>query len=200
VLFFRNWDGATPIVGNYRFIGEPGASLLYDELRRVARRYIRDDRAENKLQTMALVNEVYLRLLDVKNVDWKQTCRVALFWRVDRSGDCRSSEDLPANNPARLGVRQILANTGTEPVTAVEALLLTTDSGDGPYHYEYAWRLGSEIRMCRRNDVPSTTNRLIRPLLHQIFGIGPGKSQFGKSTSPVSACISPDSRKLARIP
>ena len=125
---------------------------------------------------MALVNEVYLRLLDVKNVDWKQTCRVALFWRVDRSGDCRSSEDLPANNPARLGVRQILANTGTEPVTAVEALLLTTDSGDGPYHHEYAWRLGSEIRMCRRNDVPSTTNRLIRPLLHQIFGIGPGKS------------------------
>jgi hypothetical protein len=59
---------------------------LYDELRRVARRYIRDDRAENKLQTMALVNEVYLRLLDVKNVDWKQTCRVALFWRVDRTG------------------------------------------------------------------------------------------------------------------
>jgi hypothetical protein len=71
VLFFRNWDGAAPIVGNYRFIGEPGASLLYDELRRVARRYIRDDRAENKLQTMALVNEVYLRLLDVKNVDCK---------------------------------------------------------------------------------------------------------------------------------
>ena len=44
---------------------------MYDELRRVARRYIRDDRAENKLQTMALVNEVYLRLLDVKNVDCK---------------------------------------------------------------------------------------------------------------------------------
>ena len=89
------------------------ASLVYDELRRMARRYMRDERAANTLQTTALVNEVYLRLANVKNVDWQQASRVALFWRVERRGDCRSPEDLSANGPARLGVRQILADAGT---------------------------------------------------------------------------------------
>jgi RNA polymerase sigma factor (TIGR02999 family) len=46
--------------------------LVYDELRRIARRYMRNERAGITLQTTALVNEVYLRLVDVKNIDWKQ--------------------------------------------------------------------------------------------------------------------------------
>ena len=45
---------------------------VYDELRRIARHYMRNERAGNTLQTTALVNEVYLRLVDVKNVDWQQ--------------------------------------------------------------------------------------------------------------------------------
>jgi len=48
------------------------ADHLYDELRRIARRYMRNERAGNTLQTTALVNEVYLRLVNVKNVDWQQ--------------------------------------------------------------------------------------------------------------------------------
>jgi RNA polymerase sigma factor (TIGR02999 family) len=47
------------------------APLVYDELRRIARRYMRNERTGNTLQTTALVNEVYLRLVDVKNVDWE---------------------------------------------------------------------------------------------------------------------------------
>src|SRR4029077_15742657 len=45
--------------------------VVYNELRRIARRYMRNERAGNTLQTTALVNEVYLRLVDVKNVDWQ---------------------------------------------------------------------------------------------------------------------------------
>jgi RNA polymerase sigma factor (TIGR02999 family) len=33
---------------------------------------MRNERASDTLQTTALVNEMYLRLVDVKNVDWKQ--------------------------------------------------------------------------------------------------------------------------------
>lgn len=56
--------------------GDQGAldrltSLVYAELQRIARRYMRNERAGNTLQTTALVNEVYLRLVDVKNVDWQ---------------------------------------------------------------------------------------------------------------------------------
>jgi RNA polymerase sigma factor (TIGR02999 family) len=47
------------------------SSVVYDELRRMARRYMRNERPGNTLQTTALVNEVYLRLVDVKNVDWQ---------------------------------------------------------------------------------------------------------------------------------
>jgi len=48
------------------------AAHVYDELHRMARHYMRNDRAGNTLQTTALVNEVYLRLVDVKDVDWQQ--------------------------------------------------------------------------------------------------------------------------------
>jgi RNA polymerase sigma factor (TIGR02999 family) len=45
--------------------------VIYQELRRMARRYMRNERTGNTLQATALVNEVYLRLVDVKNVDWQ---------------------------------------------------------------------------------------------------------------------------------
>jgi len=45
--------------------------VVYEELRRMARRYMRKERGGATLQTTALVNEVYLRLVDVKNVDWQ---------------------------------------------------------------------------------------------------------------------------------
>ena len=48
------------------------AALVYDELHRMARHYMLDERTGNTLQTTALVNEVYLRLVDVKNIDWQQ--------------------------------------------------------------------------------------------------------------------------------
>jgi RNA polymerase sigma factor (TIGR02999 family) len=48
------------------------SSMVYPELRRMARRYMRNERVGNTFQTTALVNEMYLRLVDVKDVDWKQ--------------------------------------------------------------------------------------------------------------------------------
>jgi len=51
--------------------------LVYDELRRLARRYMRNERAGNTLQTTALVNEAYLRLVDAHRVGWQD--RVHFF-------------------------------------------------------------------------------------------------------------------------
>jgi RNA polymerase sigma factor (TIGR02999 family) len=45
--------------------------LVYEELRRLARRYMRHERAGNTLQTTALVNEAYLRLVDANSVGWQ---------------------------------------------------------------------------------------------------------------------------------
>jgi RNA polymerase sigma factor (TIGR02999 family) len=45
--------------------------LVYDELRRQAARYLRRERVGHTLQTTALINEAYLRLIDQKNVHWQ---------------------------------------------------------------------------------------------------------------------------------
>jgi len=45
--------------------------LVYEELRRVARRYMRRERAGHTLQTTAVVNEAYLRLIDASKVQWQ---------------------------------------------------------------------------------------------------------------------------------
>jgi RNA polymerase sigma-70 factor, ECF subfamily len=45
--------------------------LVYDELRKVAARHLRGQRAEHTLQTTALVNEAYLRLIDASQVQWQ---------------------------------------------------------------------------------------------------------------------------------
>ncbi|MFN2502137.1 MAG: sigma-70 family RNA polymerase sigma factor [Pyrinomonadaceae bacterium] len=45
--------------------------LVYPELRKVARRYMRREREEHTLQTSALINEAYLRLVDQQAVEWQ---------------------------------------------------------------------------------------------------------------------------------
>ena len=44
---------------------------VYEELRRLAQSYLRNERSEHTLQATALVHEAYLRLLQVQNVEWK---------------------------------------------------------------------------------------------------------------------------------
>ncbi len=45
--------------------------LVYDELHRLAHHYISRERPGHTLQTTALVNEAYLRLVEQKNVEWE---------------------------------------------------------------------------------------------------------------------------------
>src|SRR5690348_7988473 len=56
--------------------GDPGARealipLVYDELRRLARRYLRRERPDHTLQSAALVNEAYLRLIRQDQPPWQ---------------------------------------------------------------------------------------------------------------------------------
>jgi RNA polymerase sigma factor (TIGR02999 family) len=57
--------------------GDPAAfdqlsNHVYDELRLMARRHMKNERQADTLQTTALVHEVYLRLVDVTKVEWQQ--------------------------------------------------------------------------------------------------------------------------------
>jgi RNA polymerase sigma-70 factor (ECF subfamily) len=44
---------------------------VYEELRRVAASYMKRERQGHTLQTTAVVNEAYLRLVDLSNVSWQ---------------------------------------------------------------------------------------------------------------------------------
>ena len=45
--------------------------LVYDELHRLADRYMRGERPGHSLQTTALVNEAYIKLVDSSRVQWQ---------------------------------------------------------------------------------------------------------------------------------
>src|SRR3989441_11682044 len=57
--------------------------LVYDELRRIAHRYVQRERNGHTLGTTALVNEAYLRLAGQKKIDWQNR---AHFFAVTAQG------------------------------------------------------------------------------------------------------------------
>jgi RNA polymerase sigma factor (TIGR02999 family) len=45
--------------------------VIYDELKRIAANYLRRERADHTLQPTALVNEAYMKMIDITQVSWQ---------------------------------------------------------------------------------------------------------------------------------
>ena len=59
--------------------------LVYEELRRLARRYMAGERVGHTLQPTALVNEAFLRMVDVRRVQWQNRAHfIAMSARLMR--------------------------------------------------------------------------------------------------------------------
>ena len=81
---------------------------VYDELRRLAGRFMRNERPGNTIQTTALVHEAYLKLVDIDNVDWQhrahffaisaQVMRRILLDRARRTAAGKRGGDTPRLN------------------------------------------------------------------------------------------------------
>ena len=85
--------------------GDPDAldkltPLVYQELRRLAHRYMSRERPGHALQTTALVNEAYLRLIDWKNVRWENR---AHFFAVSAQMMRHILVDFARNHPGTKG-------------------------------------------------------------------------------------------------
>jgi len=61
----RDWAKGDPEAFN------KAAPILYEELRRLARRYLRKERLDHTLQCTALVHEAYLRLAGQRGMRWQ---------------------------------------------------------------------------------------------------------------------------------
>ena len=45
--------------------------LIYSELKRIAANYLRRERSDHTLQPTALVNEAYIKMIDITQVSWQ---------------------------------------------------------------------------------------------------------------------------------
>ncbi len=94
--------------------------VVYQELRRLARRYMAQERVDHTLQTTALVNEAYLRLVDVRQVNWQNR---AHFFAVSAQLMRRILVDFARS-------RQALKRGGdTLPVPLGEAVVVASERG-----------------------------------------------------------------------
>ena len=74
--------------------------LVHAELRRIARRHMAGERPDHVLQATALVNEVYLRLVDIHRVQWQDR---AHFFAMA----ARLMRRVLATSRAREGIRNV---------------------------------------------------------------------------------------------
>lgn len=104
--------------------------LVYDELRRIAHRYVQRERAGHTLQTSALVNEAYLRLAGQQDVSWQnrahffavtaQTMRHLLIDHARRRRYAKHGGELqqvPIDDASRMSMQR-----ATELIALEEAL------------------------------------------------------------------------------
>jgi len=116
----RDWRG-----GNQAALDQL-LPLVYDELRRLAGRYLRREPAGQTLQPTALVNELYLRLVDQPEVDWQNrahffavAAQAMRFLLLDRA---RSKQQAKHGGGARQVELEETAVISAEPSTDLLAL------------------------------------------------------------------------------
>jgi len=66
---FDNWRADTPAL-------DAAMPALYQELRRMAKQYLSQERPDHTLQPTALVHEAYLRLIQQHKIDWSSRTQV----------------------------------------------------------------------------------------------------------------------------
>ena len=105
--------------------------LVYAELRRVAARQLRHERADHTLQPTALVHEAYIRLVDQRQVDWQnrahffgvsaQVMRRILVDHARRHGASKRGDGVPSVSIDE--AREVAAPSNEIPILALDHAL-----------------------------------------------------------------------------
>lgn len=101
--------------------------IVYDELRAIARRYMNRERSGHTLQTAALINEAYLRLVDKQDVAWQnRTHFFAISARIMRNllVDHARARQMAKRGGGAVQVSLNEAIAGSEPEMTVDMLAL----------------------------------------------------------------------------
>jgi len=118
-----NWSS-----GDQRALGEL-MPLVYAELRRLADRQLRAERANHTLQRTALVHEAYLRLINQRNVSWEGRAQfmglAAQLMRrilIDHARARRRAKRGGGAAPVSLDQTGVILGSGDEEGARIEAL------------------------------------------------------------------------------
>ncbi len=96
--------------------------LVYDELRRLASRYLRQERPDHILQSTALVHEAYMRLTDKKDVPWRnRTHFYAIAARMMRQVlvDSSRRRDAAKRRGMKISLSETLPAEAADPVDLI---------------------------------------------------------------------------------
>jgi RNA polymerase sigma factor (TIGR02999 family) len=96
--------------------------LVYDELRLIADRYLKRERAGHTLQATALVHEAYLKLVNQQQVEWQNR---AHFYGIAAHAMRRILIDHARNRQAEK------RGSGEAPLSLDEKLIVSESSGNG---------------------------------------------------------------------
>lgn len=123
-----NWSS-----GDQRALGEL-MPLVYAELRRLADRQLRAERANHTLQRTALVHEAYLRLINQRNVSWQGRAQfiglAAQLMRrilIDHARARRRAKRGGGVAPVSLDHTGVILGSGDEEGARIEALGFAED-------------------------------------------------------------------------
>ena len=103
--------------------------LVHAELRRIARRYMYRERPGHTLQTTALVNEAYLRLVDARQVRWQNR---AHFFAVSAQLMRRILVDFARSK------HYLKRGGGAQKLTFDEAVMRSPEQGEDLVALDYA--------------------------------------------------------------
>jgi RNA polymerase sigma factor (TIGR02999 family) len=119
----RDWQG-----------GDRGAldrlmPLVYDELHLIARRHLARERPERTLQTTALVNEAYMKLVDQRKVDWQNRAHffalaARLMRRIVLDDARRRQREKRGGDAIQVPIDSMEVSAPTAPVDAMDVLEL----------------------------------------------------------------------------
>ena len=112
------------------------APLVHAELYRLAKNYMRRERPDHLLQTSALINEAYLRLIDWKAVRWQNR---AHFFGVAAQMMRRILVDFARQRP------KIDKETDVQPISLDEAMAVTSEKDGDLLALDEALKSLSEI-------------------------------------------------------
>ena len=119
----RDWQG-----GNREALDRL-IPLVYDELHVIAARHLAGEHKDRSLQTTALVNEAYLKLIDQQRVDWQNRAHffaiaARLMRRILIDDARRRLREKRGGSAAHVPVEEIVVAQPDAPVDVVDLLQL----------------------------------------------------------------------------